>query len=85
MQNPDIFAGTIISSGANFADSNDLSKLLGNSIRNYYGGDDESNLSTASNDTQVAYVRRAGVHACVSGMTCKIDQFHSVHFDRTLH
>ena len=49
---PDIFAGSIISSGATYADQDTLSILLGNSIRAYYGADDEDGLSNASVATQ---------------------------------
>lgn len=55
MKYPDIFAGAIISSGATFAQANQLEALLGNTIRNYYGADDENGLGNATLATQDAY------------------------------
>lgn len=56
MQYPEIFAGAILSSGATFAPVDQLEALLGNSIRNYYGADDENGLGNATLATQNAYV-----------------------------
>lgn len=56
MEYPDIFAGAILSSGATFAQAYQLEALLGNSIRNYYGADDENGLGNATIATQNAYV-----------------------------
>lgn len=61
MAYPDIFAGSIISSGATYAQSYQLQDLLGNSIRNYYGGDDESGLGPATVNTQEAYVSQTSL------------------------
>jgi predicted peptidase len=52
MKYPDIFAGSVISSGATYADASLLKNLLGNSIRNYYGTVDEFGLFNATLDTQ---------------------------------
>lgn len=58
LAHPDIFAGVIISSGATFLQAYQMQPLLGVSIRNYFGDDDESGLSLASNNTQANYVGR---------------------------
>jgi hypothetical protein len=56
MDNPDIFAASVISSGATFAQPYQLQALLGNTIRNYYGANDENGLSNATLNTQANYV-----------------------------
>lgn len=58
MEYPNIFAGAILSSGATFSQSFQLEALLGNSIRNYYGADDENGLGNATLATQNAYVSK---------------------------
>lgn len=55
MANPNIFAGSIISSGTTYANARLLSTLLGNSIRNYYGEDDEPGLSNQTLITQATW------------------------------
>ena len=56
LQNPDIFAGAIIGSGATYDSAEQLSTLFGIPIRNYYGADDEAGLEEASEDTNTTYV-----------------------------
>ena len=55
MANPNLFAGSIISSGATYLQSYQLQPLLGNSIRNYYGSIDEKGLTNATVNIQAAY------------------------------
>jgi hypothetical protein len=52
---PNLFAGTVISSGANFRQAYEMGPLLGNSIRNYYGSIDEKGLANATLNTQKEY------------------------------
>ncbi|KAL8277418.1 hypothetical protein RQP46_010140 [Phenoliferia psychrophenolica] len=55
MQNPEIFAGAVISSGSTAASSTQLKALLGIPIRNYYGSEDETGLAERSITTQSNY------------------------------
>ena len=54
-QNPNLFAGTIISSGSQ--EKTNMTTILGNSIRAYYAVDDEDGLASDLQSTQATWVR----------------------------
>ncbi|CAD6584557.1 MAG: hypothetical protein CYPHOPRED_002750 [Cyphobasidiales sp. Tagirdzhanova-0007] len=56
IQNPNIFAAAVLSSGNTTADAQQLSTIFGIPIRSYYGTDDEAGLAQMLEGTNATYV-----------------------------
>jgi hypothetical protein len=56
MENPNIFAGAILSSGATYAPQSALESIVGIPIRNFVGTQDEDGLAEATTTTMARYV-----------------------------